>query len=104
MKACEWIGAAMGLVSIPLPGFIVMKDSDILSPIHKRTVSIPLPGFIVMKVVDAKTSIYLPSLVSIPLPGFIVMKASFSRVRLINSRECFNPVAGIHCNESQRTR
>ncbi len=37
-------------------------------------------------------------LVSIPLPGFIVMKVEL----LIEAfwRLCFNPVAGIHCNES----
>ncbi len=37
--------------------------------------------------------------VSIPLPGFIVMKAN----NLSGSVEAivrFNPVAGIHCNES----
>ncbi len=38
-------------------------------------------------------------IVSIPLPGFIVMKALVQIFGRLGLSLCFNPVAGIHCNE-----
>ncbi len=87
-----------GRVSIPLPGFIVMKVSRSLPRPHRGDVSIPLPGFIVMKAEELRDR-FQKARVSIPLPGFIVMKASLFAAKE-SQKVCFNPVAGIHCNES----
>ncbi len=62
-------------------------------------VSIPLPGFIVMKGFLFMGG-WSHSHVSIPLPGFIVMKDMQRKQQaLTQAIRSFNPVAGIHCNE-----